>query len=84
MATGLLLHILNPRTVNASGVPKMYMPNTGGRVLRTLNNAKRQPFHCDLEVQKRGRISSCPGYTVMVSGSSGFYIWVAESSHWYL
>jgi len=84
MATGLLLHILNPLTVNASGVPKMYMPNTGGRVLRTLNNAKRQPFHCDLEVQKRGRISSCPGYTVMVSGSSGFYIWVAESSHWYL
>ena len=84
MATGLLLHILNPLTVNASGVPKMYMPNTGGRVLRTLKNAKRQPFHCDLEVQNRGKILSCPGYTVMVSGSSGFYIWLAENSHSYL
>ena len=55
MATGLLLHILNPTSVGDSGVPNMYMPNTGGRVLRTLKNAIRQPFHCDLEVEKKGK-----------------------------
>ena len=84
MATGLLLYILNPKAVGDNAVPRMYMPNNGGRVIRTLKNAERQPFHCDLEVEKKRRISSCPGYTVMVAGSAGFFIWIAEGSHWYL
>ncbi len=61
------------------------IPSTGGRWLRTDPNTDVQEIHCDNKVLKNldhDQIpASNPGYFVMVSGSSGFYLWIAQGSH---
>ena len=62
---------------------ELFMPSTGGRWLGTDRGTDVQDIHCDLTVllQHFGIVPECTGYFAMVSGSKGFYIWVAERSH---
>ncbi len=62
---------------------QLLMPSTGGRWLRTDRRTEVQQIHCDITVTLHlfGIVPECTGYFSMVSGSKGFYIWVAERSH---
>ena len=62
---------------------ELHMPSTGGRWLGTDEGTDVQDIHCDVTVllQDFGIVPECAGYFAMVSGSKGFFIWVAERSH---
>lgn len=60
-----------------------FIPSSGWRSLATDPRTGVQDVHCDLEVFGLGYgvVSVYTGYFVMISGSKGLFLWIADRSH---
>ena len=75
---GLLCTLLQ---VHRSDGNRLYLPNTGGRMLITGKHCPRQIGHTDFDCSDGEGPNTTPGYFIMVSGADPFPIWISDYSH---